>query len=80
MGPERGTEVLVDRLNGIPWAATGIGNGVRSARLEQLIVWFEGQILYPIASVRAVSHGLHRHDPDFPREEPTRKDHLQLLS
>ncbi|KAK0633862.1 hypothetical protein B0T14DRAFT_561404 [Immersiella caudata] len=41
MGPEMGVKTLGDRLDGIRWHGVGVGNGERSATLDELVVWFE---------------------------------------
>ncbi|KAK3368792.1 hypothetical protein B0H63DRAFT_529161 [Podospora didyma] len=41
MGPEQNISVLANRIPGTNWNGVGVGNGVRSAGLPELIVRFE---------------------------------------
>lgn len=43
MGPEEPLEKLEEQLRGIDWDGTGVGYGVRGARLPELTVRFEGE-------------------------------------
>jgi hypothetical protein len=42
MGPEQGIEVLEQQMRGVHWDGTGVGYGVRGARLSELTVRLEG--------------------------------------
>jgi len=37
MGPEQGKDALASQLAGTQWTGTGVGNGIRSAKTEELI-------------------------------------------
>lgn len=46
MGPDQGIEVLEQQMRGVRWDGTGVGYGVRGARLPELTVRFEGKSIH----------------------------------
>ena len=44
MGPEQNISRLSDRLDGLHWAATGVGFGVRGSHEEELTLRLRGKV------------------------------------
>ena len=42
-GPEQGLSVLHDSMSGVHWHSTGVGMGVRAAKIPDVIEHFEGE-------------------------------------